>query len=928
MDWETVSTMPTVYRVPPQNKGDIRYRVQLRYTDAQGRSLSSQLGPFRVDIDDDDDGLIDIYYLEDLDAVRYQLDGSGYTTSSMAIRATQGCPSDTCSGYELRRDLDFATTQSYVNTIANKVAWTVQDFDQADDVGWLPIGDADNPLNTVFEGGGHTIFGLEINQGRGGFFGVINSNSIIRNIGIAGNIQTRDIEFDPYTACLVADNSGQVLNSHAACHIESSNNIGGLVGFNRGQISNSYAISDITAAGFSSYGGLVADNSGTIANSYAIVDIAGVFHLYSGGLVARNDNNGMITNSYAIADIEGGLFGGGIAGTNSGTITNSYAAGSVGDSSSSNVLVGDGSGQTSGHWSTNTTVLQTPTAPNASNPDRYVNWSTNNWDFGNAMSYPALRYTAGDVGNACALVADAMQPRCGTLLSGQPSRDRGLSTLFFARNGIEWGVAEIPVVPPFSSLLNDYDVTILYSNVLQLRPYAAIGNATILITSARDTANRNYFSNKRSGELSDPIPLPAENVPTTLTVVVVDTETTTYHFVVHRTVADGDIALDSTTPTSNSSVNEGAPIIAQVGGDHDFYYYVLLQGGVELVRGQSTASVLSFRISEDLNFEADATTRRLVYTLLVDNGSNRVDEEIELIVTKIDNGEPQLALNIISNEFSINSIVDDPDGVGSFTYQWQRRDEGDSDWIDVSDNNNYAAPFSDPETMRYRVIINHVDGQGNRETYSIGPFPRISDDNRNDLIDVYYLEDLNAMRYRLDGSSYGVDHPDNIDVDRMFAGCGQSGNCNGYELLRDLDFNTTQSYIDATAVQDNTQDESTIQDQWTVDDFADASDTGWLPIGSVENPFDSRFNGNNYQISNLQMNRDAVNDSYIALFAIVSENASIENVGLPSAVIEGGGDTGGLVAENHGAVVNSYAYGRVIGGQGSLGGLVGSNSSS
>ena len=43
------------------------------------------------DIDADDDGLIEICYLEDLNAIRYQLDGSGYKTNTTATKITNGC---------------------------------------------------------------------------------------------------------------------------------------------------------------------------------------------------------------------------------------------------------------------------------------------------------------------------------------------------------------------------------------------------------------------------------------------------------------------------------------------------------------------------------------------------------------------------------------------------------------------------------------------------------------------------------------------------------------------------------------------------------------------------------------------------------------------------------------------------------------------
>ena len=74
------------------------------------QSVSAQDGfqcDYATDIDQDDDGLIELCDLDALDAVRYQLDGSGYRESFDAVKITTGCPSGGCDGYELRSDLGF-----------------------------------------------------------------------------------------------------------------------------------------------------------------------------------------------------------------------------------------------------------------------------------------------------------------------------------------------------------------------------------------------------------------------------------------------------------------------------------------------------------------------------------------------------------------------------------------------------------------------------------------------------------------------------------------------------------------------------------------------------------------------------------------------------------------------------------------------------
>ena len=119
------------------------YRVRISSTDSQVYRSSVTIGPLKADLDNDDDGLIDIYYLEELNNVRHQTDGSGYKESSMATKITRGCPTTPtvgCKGYELRRNLDFNANESYMDAATNKAAWTVDDFSNVNDTGWNPIG--------------------------------------------------------------------------------------------------------------------------------------------------------------------------------------------------------------------------------------------------------------------------------------------------------------------------------------------------------------------------------------------------------------------------------------------------------------------------------------------------------------------------------------------------------------------------------------------------------------------------------------------------------------------------------------------------------------------------------------------------------------------------------------------------------------------
>ena len=199
---------------------------------------------FNRDVDRDDDGLIEIDNLEGLNAIRYQLDGTGYRESETAPKVVAGCPNDGCRGYELTRDLDFSDNTSY-SSPTNVTIWIQGE-------GWQPVGDSStNALNTLFEGNGYTISDLMINRSgtnRVGLFGYMRGGAEIANISLL------DVD------------------------ITGSSDVGSLVGRNGGgTITNSYATGSVSGTGsYSDVGGLVGRNEGgIITNSYATGSVIG-----------------------------------------------------------------------------------------------------------------------------------------------------------------------------------------------------------------------------------------------------------------------------------------------------------------------------------------------------------------------------------------------------------------------------------------------------------------------------------------------------------------------------------------------------------------------------------------------------------------------------------------------------------------------------
>ena len=203
------------------------------------------------------------------------------------------------------------------------------------------IGSGTKAFTGTFDGDGHTIVGL---QAKGGIFGQLGSGAVVKNINIASSVFTGNNIGDSVGAVAAENNGGSIsgISGYGNTIKGSGGSIGGLVGKNYGDISNSNDQSTVIAGAGTVAGGIAGVNGtnagigGTIdnvqSNSAVTTGVLDENQYASnlGGIVGKNE---MLLNKYNINNVSAhGITGktgntqtsGGIVGTNEGRISNAY----------------------------------------------------------------------------------------------------------------------------------------------------------------------------------------------------------------------------------------------------------------------------------------------------------------------------------------------------------------------------------------------------------------------------------------------------------------------------------------------------------------------------------------------------------------------------------------------------------------------------
>ncbi|MFW6007809.1 MAG: InlB B-repeat-containing protein, partial [archaeon] len=136
-----------------------------------------------------------------------------------------------------------------------------------------------------------------------------------------------------------------------------------------------------------------------------------------------------------------------------------------------------------------------------------------------------------------------------------------------------------------------------------------------------------------------------------------------------------------------------------------------------------------------------------------------------------------------------------------------------------------------------------------------------------------------------------------------------------YEIENLQELNWIRNDLDNDYIlTDNINAENTIE--WN-------NENGWKPIENNSNYFIGEFNGDNYIIKNLHINRENNN---IGLFS--QNNGILKNIGLDNITVIGENNIGGLVGQNNNIIKRTFINSENIKGYEYIGGLVGKNNES
>ena len=887
-----------------------------------------------TDYDADEDGLIEISSLAQLNAIRWDALTSGTRSASdMANHALafpgaaagMGCPDgsdagdvpDACRGYELAQDLDFDTNDSGAADSGDEF-WN-------NGAGWVPLPE----YRGVLRGNGHIIYNLYMNHalpesglfdtmsGRVEWLGLVDVNitntraSQITAGGLAAYSSAGTIT-GVFVTGVISGNPAATDGSQVR-----RNTVGGLVGLNFGFPSGTAIRScwvDVRVSGKRAAGlvGNVAD--GTVRSQ------ATVHHSLSRGTLAPGSNP-LFHTQQGTGNVVATYFDS----TTHGTTTDG------GCSACARTMA----------------ELRTPTGYEGI----YATWDDADldgdgeadapWDFGDQWHYPVLSFGGFDPA-----VQFALQPNEAPTFDDGDDGDDGdeatvLNKTFW--KGFPIDEFRVPAASGGEGTMYTYEVSGLPPGLSFGAPNCAA--RTVCGTpSANTTGAVTVTLYAHDGDINR---ADSDRASLTFTITVVD-----------ASVSPTSLALNEAAGVANANVGtftatlQERPLsaVSMFVASSDPSAATVDKAALSFTpQNWNTAQTVTVTAQADddaddesLTVTFSATSIRLRATVTVtddDRGTVLIDADPAtaaldagplLLSEASDAANNALGYAVRLSAAPTGNVTvavasDDPGAAtaspASLTFTTQN-------WS-TAQTVTATAVADAPDAVDESATIAHTATGGGYNGTTSRLRVAVSDDERagtdydvdeDGLIEIASLAQLDAVRWDLngdgaaasgDGGVYARAFPNASTGMGCAAGTGGAPACRGYELARDLDFDTDGSGTVGAG-----------------DDFWNGG-AGWAPIGTAAaaGAFSAVFQGNGRTISNLTINNATI--TRVGLFARVS--GRVEGLGLPDANVSASASqvyVGALAGLLTGTVVASYSTGSVVadstgGANGDAGGLVG-----
>jgi uncharacterized repeat protein (TIGR02543 family) len=807
--------------------------------------------------------------------------------------------------------------------------------------GWLPIGDNTNRFKGKFDGNNKVINGLFIDRNSNdcqGLFGYIDEGGEIKNFeltnvyvngydyvgGVAGIIELAtvtnvsvngEILGNQYIGGIAGSSNSSIESCSSVCDISGGSwYTGGLLGWNEttGTVVKSWSNSTILAQDFA--GGLVGKNDGDIEYSYCNGSVSGEPNVNGGvgGFVGVNNTNATIANCYSTSSVNRSAgtdtkVGGFIGYNYQGNVSYSYSTGSVTfegfDDPTANGFVGgdfEPSVYTSNYFDSESSAQISGIGATAKTTAQMKQKSTfTGWDFNSIwsilesyfISYPYL--TENEETPAPGLVQYFAG---GEGTSEDPFQIETPEHLNNVRNYLGDAYANTYFV-----MVNDIDLTQYLID--DPEGWGAAGWLPIGID------NTNSFQGNFDG---------GDNIISGLKINRSATQFVGLFGYIHQgEVINLGVEIDPTASVI------GKNYVGAIAG-HIYNGLISNTSAEGLVVGEWEVGLLlghqSFGVTEHsysvgevraLNI-AGGFAGALVYDATISNCYSLVN------ITRISGTQVEFGGFIGSNSSKI---------LNCYSTGWVKfggtiqTDKGFCGSVNTEGAYEMSNNFWDTETSGATTTAGEATGKTTlqmkqkstfagwdfTDTWAIpnaangtSSYPYLKN-NISDPLPGYGLLTFENGEGTI-GSPYQITNALELSLVRNYLGNDHADK--HFILINDID------------LEDFLAEGGAGHDAW--------GSAGWLPIGNNTNRFRGKFDGAEFKITGLKINRTGTTN--IGLFGVLGQNGTIENLGVvidESASINGGANTGGIVGAIYSGTLSNCNVTGAINGTAYIGGIAG-----